>query len=79
MIAKVRRRAISSLRLLINPFQLFPGVRLASSGERTLAPTQAVDMMAAGLFANVFPCEPGSLPAFAGKIRQGAIPVAAVK
>jgi hypothetical protein len=36
-------------------------------------------MMAAGLFANAFPCEPGSPPAFAGKIQQGDIPVAAVK
>ena len=33
MIANVRRRKISSLRLLINPFQLFRGA--ASSGERT--------------------------------------------
>jgi hypothetical protein len=29
-------------------------------------------MMAAGLFANAFACEPGSSPVFAGKIRQGA-------
>jgi hypothetical protein len=36
----VRRRKISSLRLLINPFQLFPKVR-ASAGEPTLAPTGA--------------------------------------
>src|SRR5437867_10752231 len=50
MIAKVRRRAISSVRILINPLQLFPGVR--PLGGRSPAPTQVVDMMAAGLFAN---------------------------
>jgi len=34
MIAKVRRRKISSLKLLINPFQLFPAVRLFRRAPR---------------------------------------------
>jgi hypothetical protein len=60
MIAKVRRRKISSLRLLINPLQLFPG-GAASSAERNPAPTRTVDMMAASLFANAFPANPAHL------------------
>jgi hypothetical protein len=38
-----------------------------------------VDMMAGGLFANAFHCEPSSPPVLQEKIQSGAIPVAAVK
>jgi hypothetical protein len=52
MIAKVRRRKISSLRLLINPLWLLPGYGFTA--EPISASTQAVDMMAADRFANAF-------------------------
>jgi hypothetical protein len=47
MIANVRRRAISSLRLVINPLQLLLG-----SGTRSATAPLATDMMASSLFAN---------------------------
>src|SRR5207248_6523642 len=59
LVAKITHQSVS----------IIPGA--ASSAERTPAPTRAVDMMAAGLFANAFPGEPGSPPVFAGKIQQG--------
>jgi hypothetical protein len=51
-IAKVRRRAISSVRVLINLLQLLPGCGSLASGPA--APTLAVDMMAAWPFANCY-------------------------
>ena len=52
MIAKVHRPTISSVGVVINPFQLFLecGPSLASNA----APALTVDMMAAGLFANCY-------------------------
>jgi hypothetical protein len=47
MIANVRRRAISSLRLVINSLQLLLG-----SGRRSATAPLATDMMASRLFAN---------------------------
>ena len=66
MIAKVRRRKISSLRLLINPFQLFLGARPLPPSH---PPTRAVDMMAAGLSANAFPANPAHLLLLQDKYR----------
>ena len=43
MIAKVRRRKISSLRLLINPFQLFLGVRLHAASAARAYPSGGYD------------------------------------
>jgi hypothetical protein len=51
MIANVRRRAISSVRILINPLQLFPAPRRSLASNPT-DPSLALDMRAAPLFAN---------------------------
>ena len=59
MIAKVRRREISSVRVLINPLQLFPVVRpLPASAPRA---SQAVDMMAASGLCQLPPLSPAHL------------------
>jgi hypothetical protein len=53
-IAKVRRRKISSVRVLINPLQLLPGYwPWLATGPA--APALAVNMMTAQRFANCYP------------------------
>jgi hypothetical protein len=53
MIAKVRRRAISSVRVLINRLQLLPGYG-PSLASGPAAPALAMDMMGPRLFANAY-------------------------
>src|ERR1700730_3329151 len=76
MIAKVRRRPISSLRLLINPFQLIAGRRLF---RRAHPRYTSGGYYGSRPLCQRLPLRTQFTSFFAGRIQQGAIPVAAAK